>query len=173
MGVRLYAPLLGRFLQTDPIYGGNPNTYTYPVDPINGYDLDGNSWASRARNWILRHKADIAFTALTLIPGIGQFTMAARVSRLIYVAAVRTIPAAARSLAARKGEQYAARWAVGQRNHVKQLARGGSRITNWALRRRDNRRTYSYFRTHGKSHRQIIESSGRTNRRVNRLFGVR
>jgi RHS repeat-associated protein len=44
MGVRLYTPLLGRFLQTDPIYGGNPNTYTYPVDPINGYDLDGQKW---------------------------------------------------------------------------------------------------------------------------------
>jgi hypothetical protein len=54
MGVRLYAPLLGRFLQTDPIYGGNPNTYTYPVDPINAHDLDGKWWRNawnRARNF--------------------------------------------------------------------------------------------------------------------------
>jgi RHS repeat-associated protein len=44
MGVRLYTPLLGRFLQADPIYGGNPNTYTYPPDPINAYDLDGKAF---------------------------------------------------------------------------------------------------------------------------------
>jgi len=41
MGVRLYNPATGRFLSVDPIPGGNPNAYTYPVDPINGYDLDG------------------------------------------------------------------------------------------------------------------------------------
>jgi RHS repeat-associated protein len=41
MGVRLYAPLLGRFLTTDPVYGGNPTAYAYPTDPINHYDLDG------------------------------------------------------------------------------------------------------------------------------------
>ena len=41
MGVRLYTPTLGRFLQTDPIPGGNANAYSYPADPINAYDLDG------------------------------------------------------------------------------------------------------------------------------------
>jgi RHS repeat-associated protein len=41
MGVRLYNPVTGRFLSVDPIYGGNANAYTYPDDPINGYDLTG------------------------------------------------------------------------------------------------------------------------------------
>ena len=41
MGVRLYSPIIGRFLSTDPVYGGNANTYTYPVDPVNSFDLDG------------------------------------------------------------------------------------------------------------------------------------
>jgi RHS repeat-associated protein len=41
MGVRLYTPLLGRFLSTDPVYGGNSTTYSYPVDPINRVDVDG------------------------------------------------------------------------------------------------------------------------------------
>lgn len=41
MGSRLYSPLSGRFLQTDPVYGGNTNAYVYPADPVNAYDLDG------------------------------------------------------------------------------------------------------------------------------------
>lgn len=45
MGVRLYAPVIGRLLSTDPVYGGNANTYTYPADPVNLADLDGRSRA--------------------------------------------------------------------------------------------------------------------------------
>jgi RHS repeat-associated protein len=29
MGVRLYQPTLGRFLQADPVYSGNSNAYEY------------------------------------------------------------------------------------------------------------------------------------------------
>ena len=48
MGARLYNPVTGRFTTTDPVYGGNPNTYTYPTDPINMTDLTGQ-W--RAKKW--------------------------------------------------------------------------------------------------------------------------
>ncbi|MGH2906321.1 MAG: RHS repeat-associated core domain-containing protein [Solirubrobacterales bacterium] len=41
MGVRLYAPRQGRFLQVDPVPGGTANPYEYPSDPINSADLDG------------------------------------------------------------------------------------------------------------------------------------
>ncbi|WP_404375162.1 RHS repeat-associated core domain-containing protein [Kytococcus sedentarius] len=41
MGARLYNPVTGRFTTTDPVYGGNANTYTYPTDPINTSDLTG------------------------------------------------------------------------------------------------------------------------------------
>lgn len=48
MGVRLYNQITGRFLQEDPIYGGNANAYDYcNGDPINCIDLDGKlSWSS-------------------------------------------------------------------------------------------------------------------------------
>lgn len=42
MGVRLYAPTLGRFLTTDPVEGGSANDYDYVAgDPVNVLDLDG------------------------------------------------------------------------------------------------------------------------------------
>ncbi|MEV0981796.1 RHS repeat-associated core domain-containing protein [Streptomyces sp. NPDC049915] len=42
MGARLYNPATGRFLSTDPVYGGNANAYEYCVgDPVNCYDLHG------------------------------------------------------------------------------------------------------------------------------------
>ncbi|TAK69226.1 MAG: hypothetical protein EPO13_08490, partial [Actinomycetota bacterium] len=41
MGARLYNPTTGRFQSTDPVHGGNANTYTYPVNPITMNDLNG------------------------------------------------------------------------------------------------------------------------------------
>ena len=41
MGARQYSSLLGRFLEVDPVLGGNANDYTYPLDPLNQSDLDG------------------------------------------------------------------------------------------------------------------------------------
>lgn len=41
MGVRLYDPTTGRFLTRDPVYGGNDNSYAYPVDPVNMVDTSG------------------------------------------------------------------------------------------------------------------------------------
>jgi RHS repeat-associated protein len=42
MGVRLYDPALGRFLQVDPVEGGSANDYEYCFgDPVNCFDLDG------------------------------------------------------------------------------------------------------------------------------------
>ena len=41
MGARLYLPTYGQFTAPDPIFGGNPNPYMYPADPINEGDLTG------------------------------------------------------------------------------------------------------------------------------------
>ncbi|MFF3757153.1 DNRLRE domain-containing protein [Streptomyces sp. NPDC002185] len=47
MGVRLYNPVTGRFLSTDPVYGGGDNRYGYPGDPVNQFDLDGKNWFTK------------------------------------------------------------------------------------------------------------------------------
>nr|WP_239062711.1 RHS repeat-associated core domain-containing protein [Streptomyces sp. SID13031] len=41
MGARVYNPTTGTFSSTDPIRGGNANSYTYPGDPINRFDISG------------------------------------------------------------------------------------------------------------------------------------
>ncbi|WP_304440445.1 RHS repeat-associated core domain-containing protein, partial [Frankia sp. EI5c] len=50
MGIRLYNPYTGRFLSTDPIFGGSANAYDYAYqDPYNNLDLDGK-WCLFGRN---------------------------------------------------------------------------------------------------------------------------
>ena len=42
MGRRVYLPATGRFLSTDPVFGGSANSYDYSnQDPVNMVDLDG------------------------------------------------------------------------------------------------------------------------------------
>ena len=52
MGVRLYDPNLGRFLEVDPVEGGNANDYVYPADPVNMYDLDGMRCWTGVSHWV-------------------------------------------------------------------------------------------------------------------------
>lgn len=66
MGVRIYNPATGRFLQTDPVPGGSANAYDYcNADPLNHYDLDGRlpRWLKRAARWTWKNRTRIASVA--------------------------------------------------------------------------------------------------------------
>lgn len=53
MGARQYSPILGRFLEVDPIEGGTSNDYAYVDDPVNGTDLSGTIASCRtASGWM-------------------------------------------------------------------------------------------------------------------------
>ncbi|MFU8854432.1 LamG-like jellyroll fold domain-containing protein [Micromonospora sp. SL1-18] len=75
MGVRLYNPALGRFLQMDPQDGGNANAYDYcSADPVNCSDLDGRFWGrlkkavKGAANFVKNNPALVCSTIAMFTP---------------------------------------------------------------------------------------------------------
>ena len=74
MGVQLYDPATGRFLQTDPIPGGSANPYDYcGQDPINCYDLMGTFWGSG----VLQNIFDSAWAKTRALANTANGTTAA------------------------------------------------------------------------------------------------
>ncbi|MFC6083600.1 LamG-like jellyroll fold domain-containing protein [Sphaerisporangium aureirubrum] len=105
MGVRLYSPDLGRFLQSDPMVDGSCNAYEYTcADPVNKIDLDGRAipaiilaivaaarlawtacrvskkWCLRALKWVGQKVVKYIGRAIAWI--IGVVSRLARYSRI-------------------------------------------------------------------------------------------
>jgi RHS repeat-associated protein len=97
MGVRLYLPTTGRFLQVDPVPGGSATSYDYAAqDPINKFDLDGRLFGikckpcGKAAKWVANKAINVAakyvaaplfatarasYTMVYRIPGWSSATM--------------------------------------------------------------------------------------------------
>ncbi|MEY3663505.1 MAG: hypothetical protein RI919_1021, partial [Actinomycetota bacterium] len=79
MGVRVYNPATNQFTSPDPITGGNETTYTYPNDPINKTDFDGN--------WGWGDTLDLALTIASFIPATAVVAGVVRAGIIVYKAA--------------------------------------------------------------------------------------
>ncbi|QFZ24798.1 hypothetical protein EKG83_40080 [Saccharothrix syringae] len=92
MGARPYSPLLGRFLSVDPVEGGSANDYDYVNgDPVNDTDVDGRwpDWGklwNKTKDFVKKHKVDIALTVAGFIPGLGAAAWAYRAYRIVRAA---------------------------------------------------------------------------------------
>jgi RHS repeat-associated protein len=136
MGVRLYNPATGRFLSTDPVYGGSANAYDYcSADPVNCSDLDGKwgwNWRKslrKAKRWAWKNKWDIALTAAGFVPGLGAAAWGYRAYRVVRLARAARAAGNLRKGsvgATRATSRLAGRMWVG-RGATRQTARNGAR----------------------------------------------
>lgn len=140
MGARLYNPTTGLFTSVDPVVGGNTTAYTYPQDPVNKSDLDGQrSWWSRNWKWVAAAAVVVAVVAVcvfaTAACGVAA-SAAVRVGASLMRAAsvARTSVSIART--ARAGGDLARYGAVSQRtaNLAGRLYTGWGRVASDGFR---------------------------------------
>ncbi|MDO4684499.1 MAG: RHS repeat-associated core domain-containing protein [Candidatus Saccharibacteria bacterium] len=103
MGARMYLPILGRFLQVDPVEGGTDNNYVYANDPVNEFDLDGrwirDAWnntkkaVKSAAKWVSRHQEGIKNGLIAVSVGACVVATAGVCGAVAVATAIRKAPA--------------------------------------------------------------------------------
>jgi hypothetical protein len=78
MGARQHSPLLGRFLEVEPIEGGTPNNHVYPTDPVSQFDLDGRICGTKGIwGWRSCHWGEYAAGFVNVYLGVGKISAGA------------------------------------------------------------------------------------------------
>ncbi|NNM47775.1 DNRLRE domain-containing protein [Knoellia koreensis] len=149
MGVRLYNPESGRFLSVDPVYGGNPNTYSYPADPVNSFDLDGRfGWGK----WLDRAATGLAIAGMFGCAACAAVSAGISLGRGIYKVRHGDRSgwidiAGAGAFGAAKGLRYAGRiWKARRIAQYPKGVRGGRASYNKRMRQRTARQHRRYER---------------------------
>lgn len=79
MGVRWYNPTRGLFTGPDPVYGGNLNSLSYPMDPVNESDVSGKwRWGRRWGGRVVRFFSYRSYIDATGAASRGQWRVAGR-----------------------------------------------------------------------------------------------
>ncbi|HYH75176.1 MAG TPA: PA14 domain-containing protein, partial [Candidatus Saccharimonadales bacterium] len=95
MGARVYLPGLGRFTQVDSVEGGVENSYVYPADPVNEFDLDGQAMFGISLKKVIK-TVTVAANVASFVP--GPIGMAASAIAAVGYASQGNYAAAAASL---------------------------------------------------------------------------
>lgn len=87
MGVRMYNPTTGLFLQSDAVLGGNDGPYVYPSDPVNSADPSGMCWFCSLFHTVTNVLATVA-NPYHLVEATGNFIIHHPIASLLIVTGI-------------------------------------------------------------------------------------